>query len=134
MLAVLIGHFSFLLRLEVIEFECRFRLTSSKLFSWEQHLRGEHRQQQTRGAEQPAASTWVPNWQPAFSQSVWSTCSLRLVSQDRLLGTTAPGSTRPPYFRPPQQLSYATTWQSGVLHWKHLDWTKPQATCFRETS
>lgn len=24
------------------------------------------------------------------------------------------------------QLSYVTTWQNGVLHWKHLDWTKHQ--------
>lgn len=81
---MLIGHFSFLVHLEVIEFECRIRLTSSKLFSWEQHLQGEHRQQETRGVEQPAASTWVPNWRPAFPQSVGSTCSLTCVTRSAL--------------------------------------------------
>lgn len=31
------------------------------------------------------------------------------------------------------QLSYTTTWQNGVLHWKHLDWTKHQAICLSWT-
>lgn len=75
MLAALIGHFSSPVHFEVIEFECRIRLTSSSSLGWEQHLRGENRQHESRGTTQPASGTWVPNWPPAFLQSVWSTCS-----------------------------------------------------------